>query len=83
MLAAAVTMRVVREHVASVLDHRRLVGPIELHLVRRGQIVQRLEVRRHRTRQRVERDILAPVRPERIAGDARHPGAEYGIDNVL
>ena len=82
MLAAAITFEgAVDQHRCRRSEAGRLVLAVQLHEVGGGQIVQALEVGRHRGREGVEGDLLAAVGPERVAGDLReHLEAVHELD---
>jgi hypothetical protein len=69
VLAAAVLPRAVGQHVAGVVEERRPAPPVELHHVRRREVVQALEVGGHRGGERVEGHVLGAVRPLRLPCD--------------
>src|SRR5262249_14511597 len=70
VLATTINLkRAVGKHGAFVFDGRSLVAAIQLDLIRAGEIMQSLPVRRQRGRKRIKGDVFAAIRPERLAGD--------------
>ena len=84
VLAAAIDFkRAVGKHRAAVVDRRRMIGFVERHLVRAGEIVQPLPVRRERGGQRIKREFLATIGPNGVAGDFReHLEAVHELDDA-
>src|ERR1035441_3678324 len=84
MLAASGALnRAVGEHRPAVFYRGSFVVLVELHLVRAGQVVQPLQIRRERRRQGVKRDILATVGPEGVARDLQeHLEAVHELDHA-
>src|SRR5258708_38594581 len=72
MLATTIDLkRTVGKHRPLILDFRGVIISVESHLVGAGEIVQTFPIGREGGWKRIEREIFAAIRPDRLAGNFR------------